>query len=510
VAAGPDLQTPLAGVERDFPRRPRQRQQHDVNEDPYVLAARYSCHLPLFALFDRRVPLFTTTAIEVLAKRIWYRSLARVKDGFFRGAPPDASTTGSPPATRLPQGVVNMIITYLTHDTRSLLTCSLTSRSWYIAAVPHLHRTLVTRTHRFNYKNARWPKPLRMASKFGSLPFVTRLFVYGDWPFGDRISSKLFQYRSRRDFSALTNVRDLTISGLDVASFIPKIQQYFGQFSPTVRYLSLRQPLGSHRQIVFFIGMFPHLEDLDLHSDCPYDRKESGDLTLAPPFAPPFGGRLTATHPGGYGLAKTMVDLFGRVKFHHMSLLHMGGTQLLLYACANTLKTLKLDATGICGEKVCSKYIRVLPNYFAGRYSNRDLDLSRNESLRKLEIEAQSLICALRDRAPDTVPSAFRAMMSTVKSPAFSNVLVVYRRSDFYNVAYSTTARTELGDEVTWYRRQFEVFREMYKARHFRLVLWVYSVGDGSVRELERAVAAEKAKGGLPPELSTTYTMAAR
>lgn len=102
-------------------------------------------------------------------------------------------------------------------------------------------------------------------------------------------------------------------------------------------------------------------------------------------------------------------------------------------------------------------------------------------------------------------------MLSTVRSPIFSDVVVVYHSDDFYNVRYSnfTARRAGLGDEGGWYHPQFEVFREMYKVRSFRLVLSARRVSDNSVRELKRAVAAETAKGGLPPELSVRWTLMA-
>jgi hypothetical protein len=68
-----------------------------------------------------------------------------------------------------------------------------------------------------------------------------------------------------------------------------------------------------------------------------------------------------------------------------------------------------------------------------------------------------------------------------------------------------------LEGETGWYRRQFDTYREMYKGRGFRLVLRALRVSDVSARELKRAeaadVAAETARGGLPPELSVTYIL---
>ena len=152
--------------------------------------------------------------------------------------------------------------------------------------------------------------------------------------------------------------------------------------------------------------------------------------------------------------------------------------------------------------------MQVLVNSFTDS-SSRDLDLSRNMSIRKLEITAESLIRVLRERAPATVPSSFRAVLSTIKSPVFSDVIINYQWDDFYNTVYSANKRPELGEEDAWYHRQFDVFREMYKARDYRLVLWAHCVGDDSVRELRRAVAAESAIGGLPLQLSTPYTLQA-
>jgi hypothetical protein len=455
---------------------------------------------------------FTAAVIELLIKRIWYRSLARIEKISFRGASPDTSTASSSPATRLPQEVVDIIVAYLIYDTSSLPTCSNISRPWYIAAAPHLHPTLFIRTDwGYRARKTDWPKPLRMASKFGFLPFVTTLMISGGGGFSNgKFSSKQFHYWTRREFSTLTNVRELTIDNLDVPSFMPRIQRYFGQFSPTLRSLTLKEPKGSHRQIVFFIGLFPHLEDLNLRYDwAHFSEKSADDLTLVPPFVPPLRGRLVVTNSGENGLVETMINLFGGVRFRHMGLFGMHGIQRLLYACANTLETLQLNADDICGEKCSSKGMRVPANDFTGGYSHRDLNLSRNKSLWKIEITAQSLIRSLRNRPPAATPSSFRAMLSTVKSPAFLDVVIVYREGDFYHDVYSKNAQAELGEEDTWYHRQFEVYREMYKARDFRLVLWAPCVGDDSVRELQRAVAAEQAKGGLP-QLSMSYTLRAR
>ena len=201
----------------------------------------------------------TTTALFV--KRVWYRSRVITRGICSRGTPPATSTTRSPPATRLPLEIIEIVVAHLIYDKRSLLACSLTCHSWYIASVPHLHHTLsayISWPH--EDPKLRWPNPLRGASKHGLLPFIKKLQVHGRH--SAKFSPKRLNSNTLRHFSALTNVRELTIDCLDTPKFIPRIQQYFGHFSPTVRSLTLKAPKGTHRQIIFFIGLFQYLEDL--------------------------------------------------------------------------------------------------------------------------------------------------------------------------------------------------------------------------------------------------------
>jgi len=128
-----------------------------------------------------------------------------------------------------------------------------------------------------------------------------------------------------------------------------------------------------------------------------------------------------------------MVDLFGGLRFRHLDISDSVGTQLLVYGCANALEELRLNAIDLCGEIFCSKGMRILTNAFTGGVHHRDLDLSRNGSLQKIQINAGLLISALRDCAPGTVPGIFGAIISTINSPTFSDFIVVYQAGDFYN-----------------------------------------------------------------------------
>jgi len=242
-----------------------------------------------------------------------------------------------------------MVIANLIHDRRSLLSCSLTCHSWYTASVPYIHHTLVVQTvSRCDHPRLVWPKPLQEANKLGLLPLVKKFRVRVGFSDTATFSLKRFNWGTLRQFSALTNVQELAIDYLDIPSFMPKIRRYFGHFSPTVRSLALRKPKGTSRQIIFFIGLFQHLEDLKLLYDAidPQEEELTDNKALVPSFIPPLSGRLTITcFRRREGLLGDMVDLFGGIRFRHMDLFNVKETRLLLGACAETLETLRLCPT---------------------------------------------------------------------------------------------------------------------------------------------------------------------
>ena len=78
----------------------------------------------------------------------------------------------------------------------------------------------------------------------------------------------------------------------------------------------------------------------------------------------------------------------------------------------------------------------------------QDFDLSHLRSLRSLEVTASSMSQA--SGAPDLL----RDIVSTIKSPLFSEVILVFQRPDLYRPYYIP----------------FEVFRQMHSRRKFRLI----------------------------------------
>jgi len=286
---------------------------------------------------------------------------------------------------------------------------------------------------------------------------------------------------------------------------MPKIQQYFGHFLPTVRFLTLRAPKGSRRQIIYFIGLFQHLQDLQLL----YDRVDSqdepaDDLTLIPTFVPPLRGRLTIKNFTRIGLLEDMINLFGGIRFRHIDLFNVTGMRLLLDACAKTLKSLRLHPGDIRGEGVSLECKQFTADDSTAVSSLQDFDLSRHISLQALRVTARSVY-----GAPDTASNLLKYVLSTIQSPAFSRVVVLYRDCDFHGVRSKgdsswpplrELSQAEATEEASRHRRRFEVLRQVHEARDFRLVLcadvWD-PIGEYAVQMLRQAVAEEKANEGF-------------
>ena len=122
----------------------------------------------------------------------------------------------------------------------------------------------------------------------------------------------------------------------------------------------------------------------------------------------------------------------------------------------------------------------------------------------------------LKKQCPD---SGLARALSTIASPVFSDVTVLYRDYDIRG-AYSPhpnvhppqkMSQAELAREAKLHLARFGMYRAMHEVRDFRLVLcadvWD-GVGEYAVRMLKEAVVAEKVARGFDtfPEPEVTYS----
>ena len=127
---------------------------------------------------------------------------------------------------------------------------------------------------------------------------------------------------------------------------------------------------------------------------------------------------------------------------------------------------------------------------------------------------AWSIDSALKATLPDTASSFLGYVLSTITSPSFFQVVVVYRWQDFRAVEIlphpgrpllRQVSQVDSAEDALRHRRRFGVLREAHKTRDFQLVLnaavWD-PVVEYSVQMLEQAVTEEKAKGGFGDFLS--------
>ena len=196
------------------------------------------------------------------------------------------------------------------------------------------------------------------------------------------------------------------------------------------------------------------------------------------------------------GLLKEMIKLFGGIRFHYMDLFNVCEMRLLLNACAPTLEALRLYPNDPRSEQLLLKGTQALANDFTAISSPQDFDLSRNKSLRVLEVRARSFDYPPDIPSSDFPSSFFKHVLSTIRCSAPFEVIVFHRKYDFLRLQH----RLKITPSLAWIagcHRQFEMFREVRKVQDFRLVLCADVYDLYLVRQLENAVAAERASGGF-------------
>ena len=247
-----------------------------------------------------------------------------------------------------------MIIAHLSRDFRTLIACSMTCRSWYTAAVPHLHHTLTLRGNTPEVGRSKL-EPLSKLRELGLAPLVKEVRVYqyhceNAWiaPWGS----------SNHTFSGFANVQTLRLEEPDIQLFIPGTERYFKHLPPTLRSITLCNPRCTPQQLSRFLSLFPNLDDIEIEG---YRYIPGGAIPvteLVPFSASKLRGRLVLHD---FPRAETWTDLItsrGGLRFRYMDLCGSANCAPVLFeACAKTLDTLRFSVIdGSFGEWFRTSY----------------------------------------------------------------------------------------------------------------------------------------------------------
>ena len=184
--------------------------------------------------------------------------------------------------------------------------------------------------------------PLPALHELGLLPLVKkvqfpRVEYQRHWG-----APEIFGSEGMRHFSALANVQDLVIAGLDMHTFAPgvTVENYFGHFSPTLRSIVLSELRGPPQKLLDLLGLFPKLDDIKILCYNSGVEAHNTVFTERAQIRGSLRGKLEFDRSLNQPLLKEIIPLFGGMRFTSMDLGSVEGVQLLLDACAETLQTL--------------------------------------------------------------------------------------------------------------------------------------------------------------------------
>ena len=100
-------------------------------------------------------------------------------------------------------------------------------------------------------------------------------------------------------FSTLTNLHTLKSENVQICLFILHFKRDFKPLLPTLRSITLRDPLCTPRQLPHFLSRFPNLDDTEIRRAATFLPDETAPGTELIPFpAPKMRGRLLGRNCG--------------------------------------------------------------------------------------------------------------------------------------------------------------------------------------------------------------------
>ena len=254
----------------------------------------------------------------------------------------------------LPREIIDKILR-CNGDLQTLKICSLTSRAFYSAARPLIHRRMalgrdsVFRGSRsdnlpidavFAQADVFHARYLSTLKERGLLRYGYIREVDLDLSIGNPES--VLQLQQLR---MLETVHTLKIVGLDLHKIMPIFDRCFSQFVPTLQSLNLERPRCENvHQLMEFVFRFPHLDDLALINSfglSQFSDPLPGSKALRPQHPLPFRGHLVLDGTGI--LVKCLLDLPGGIRFRSIDVdTHQRDLARLPAACSSYLEVLRI------------------------------------------------------------------------------------------------------------------------------------------------------------------------
>jgi hypothetical protein len=322
----------------------------DVGPSTGPVSSLSSILLPLAHLNCSNFRIIRTTGLSLpnrVAMVAWYRGKARISR--LLSNPPSKTHIIYEATCRLPSKIVESILAHLTYDLDTLKRCSLTCRSWYIIAVPHIHHTLILKDKVLDTVDCKL-KLLSRLHKLGLTHLVKEIRVGQLAGPNGWFGPQAFRPNDHIQFCTFKNVHTLRIQGLNIDRFMPGVEYYFYQFSPTLRSISLYYPTcRSPRHLPYFLSLFPNLDNVEIRqfftSNLPIPDNE---LSLF--SSPTFRGQLTLHDFSSTEAWAYLLSVSAGLRFRDMVLRKVGAcAPMLLKACAKTLETVRFYVTDVPG-----------------------------------------------------------------------------------------------------------------------------------------------------------------
>ena len=261
---------------------------------------------------------------------------------------------------RLPPELVDDILGYLSDDLPTLKACSLTSKAMVCSARPLIRNWLFLASTQNRRSSTRSLKALLKRSKGrcdiferlgathrqGLLRYTQHLVIrMGCLPHTPRPLHPYVLY-----LRTIKNIRTLTVEALDIPTFMPTFDEYFGTFAKSLRSLDIGHTWDSESQLLWFISNFPSLEDLSIRSRY-IVRSYPGTSPPAPRTSPPFRGHLGLSHVmGSPSFCEALAKFPGGLNFTSLELTGCEEPAAIITACRLTLKTILYTWTSSRGK----------------------------------------------------------------------------------------------------------------------------------------------------------------